>query len=359
MKVDMKYRLLSGIYCLVFCVSCNHSTSDNSSNVTKDYQGIEEDSSLVSESDAYDWTPEEFKKEHHDEWVVVKHSIDIQQREGDTDFSQIDKLVKDYIVAQKIDQPKDKTLQIKKISEICASKFDIDGYDGSNMGEHIADGTRRLFDMYVNWLYEQEAKKVLEKTKIVDIKKELELYKNLYDATYNLCDSVEGCMGGSGGWVAFSQLHDLTICYEKLMYQVIIGSPIKTGKELDVPLEVFDKECTALIANYEPYEDDPYEDEQPKEVAPIVNKYNQAYHSWYEYRKSVASKMSNKKFKEAYNSITYSYPRIYLLHLKNRFSDIGLMSNDMFEVCLDEDCSNKELLEFNYEEKYKELFGDL
>ena len=34
------------------------------------------------------------------------------------------------------------------------------------------------------------------------------------------------------------------------------------------------------------------------------------------------------------------------------------MSNDMVDLCLDENCTNNELLEFNYEEKWKELFGD-
>ena len=35
------------------------------------------------------------------------------------------------------------------------------------------------------------------------------------------------------------------------------------------------------------------------------------------------------------------------------------MSNDMVDLCLDENCTNNELLEFNYEEKWNELFGDL
>lgn len=89
--------------------------------------------------DDYDWTPEEFKNEHHDEWVVVKQSINIQQREGKIGFNKIDSLVKEYIQTKKIKLPKDKYLQIKKIEDICVTKFDISGYDDSNMGMHIAE----------------------------------------------------------------------------------------------------------------------------------------------------------------------------------------------------------------------------
>lgn len=56
--------------------------------------------------DDYDWTPEEFKNEHHDEWVVVKQSINIQQREGKIGFNKIDSLVKEYIQTKKSNSPR-------------------------------------------------------------------------------------------------------------------------------------------------------------------------------------------------------------------------------------------------------------
>lgn len=112
-------------------------------------------------------------------------------------------------------------------------------------------------------------------------------------------------------------------------------------------------ECAALIASYEPYSI-----EQLKDATPVVNRFKNAFHKWYKYRKTVAANITDKKFKEAYNAITYSYARIHLLHLKNRYSDIGMMGGSMLELCLSEDCTNKELLEFNYEKKSKELFGD-
>lgn len=337
----IKYFVLLLLSLMIGCSSNSSSKSENDNDsVTIQIDSLSTDSS----KDDYDWTPEGFKTEHPDEWAVVNPSINIQQREGEIDFGEIDVLVKNYLGKKKISLPSDVDKRIQRIAEICRTKFDIDGYDESNMGMQIADGTRRLFESYINWLYEKEATKVLSHNRLVDIKRELELYKSLNDAMYDVCDSVAFCMEGSGGWVGSAQIHDLSIDYHKRMYQAIIGATLGQKKGFNVPLDLFDKECQALNDNYEPYDDD-----QPKDVSQIVNRFKNAFHSWYAYRKSAATGMKDKRFKRAYESITYSFARIYFIHLKNRFSDIGMMSNDMVELCLKEDCSDLELLDYNYE----------
>lgn len=306
--------------------------------------------SLASED--IDWTLDEFKKHHYDEWVVVKQTIDLQQKKGDSAFPDIDKLVREYIVQKKVRLPSDRCKQIKKIDEICKSKFDLSQYDYSNMGMHIADGTSRTFDMYIDWLYRQEAARLPGDEWCIDIDKELELFGKLNDALYDICDSIAFCMAGSGAWAAWSNIHSLSIDFCTYTYQAVLGVKPDTGRELDVPLDMFDDECAALVKNYKPYEDD-----QPIDATPIVSRYQATFHRWHAYRKSVAAGLKDRRLKKYYESITYSYARTHLLHLKNRYNDIGMTSSSMAEVCLDYNCSNKELLEYSFEKKCHELFG--
>ena len=332
----------------------NKSVRENDSHATN----IEEDStstaSYEEDIDEYDRVPGEFKAEYPDEWAVVNASVNIQQKGDDIDFGKIDLLVKDYLAKKKIPLPRDVNRRIKCIEDVCKTKFSIEGYDDSNMGLIFANGTSFLFDMYINWLYEKEAKKVLSRNRLVNIEREQKLYKNLNDAMYDVCDSVAFCMGGSCYWYGATQVQHISIDFHKSMYQAIIGASLELERELDVPLNLFDKECKALNDNYKPFDDD-----LPKDVSQIVNRFKNAFHSWYAYRKSVAANLRDKKFKKAYESITYSYARIHFLHLKNRFSDIGLMSDDMVELCLKDDCTNQELLDFNYETRWKELFKNM
>ena len=311
------------------------------------YSIVVETDSVTSTSEDGGWAPDEFRSKHYDEWVVVSQAIDIQQNgNGNIDFSKIDKLVRQYIKKKKIRLPLEKCRRIKRIDEICQSKFDISGYDESNLGMHIADGTGRLFTMYVNWLYQREARRVLRKNRMINIDRELKLYTKLNDAFMEVCDSIAYCTAGSGAWVTWSQVQYFSENFNRNMYQAILGAKVETGMELDVPLAQFDRECKAMIYNYQPYEA-----EQPRDATRIMEKYRKAFHNWYTYRKSVASRLRNGKFKKAYQSITYSNARLHFLHLKNRFNDMGMMSSYMSELCLPENCSNKELLEFNFENK--------
>lgn len=63
------------------------------------------------------------------------------------------------------------------------------------MGMHIADGTARLFEEYVNWLLVQEAMKV-KKTGI-DIQEEEKMFKYVIDALSDYCDTIGGTKGTS------------------------------------------------------------------------------------------------------------------------------------------------------------------
>lgn len=346
----MKYLALLFLP-LMFGCSSNSGSESESEN---DSAAAQVDTlSADSPMDDYDWTPKDFQTEHPDEWVVVTSAINIQQRKGKINFGEIDSLVKDYLGNKKISLPSEVDKRIELIADVCKTRFDISGYDESNMGMCMASTAQRLFESYITWLYEKEATKVLRHNRVVDMEREMKLYERLNDAMYDVCDSVASCMGGSGGWVGSAQIDDLSIDFRKSMCQAIIGAKLEEKKELDVPLDLFDKECKALNDNYEPFEED-----QPKDVSRIVKRFKDAFHAWYAYRKSTAARIKNKGIKKAYESVTYSFARIHFLHLKNRFSDIGLMSNSMYEFCLNENCTNNELLEFNYEEKWKESFDD-
>ena len=345
---------------LLVCTSCNNSTNTEVKNNTENPVSVSTDGEEFEEEEeseegkGHRWAPLEFKQKHPDEWVVVEQSINIQQQ--DLDYSKIDTLVKAYISKKNIELPSDKSLKIKKIEEICQKRFDISDYDNTNWGMHIASGTKRLFESYINWLYQQEAEKILSKNKFVDIKKDFELYQNLNNAMFAICDSVEGCMEGSGGWSGAEQIDNLLIDYKKLMLQAIVdkkyyGASIEMNTEFievnDV-LALFDKECSAYIANFKPF------GETPSGALPLANRFRKAYHSWYTYRKSESSKLEDEVFKKVYNSITLRHARFYLIHLKNRFRDIGMLSED--NILLKYDCTNKELIEFNFENKSKEWF---
>jgi hypothetical protein len=344
---NMKYFVFLLLPLILGCSSNSGTKSENEN----DSVTVQNDSlSSASSMDDYDWTPDGFKKDHPDEWAVVKPSINIQQSGDEKCFDKIDVLVNDYLDKKKISLPSDVDKRIQCIAEICRTKFSIDGYDESNVGMNISDGTRRLFEGYINWLYEKEAKTILSNNKLVDLERELELYNSLNDAMYDVCDSVAFCMGGSGGWASSAQIVDLSIDYHRCMYQAIIGSKLEQKKELDVPLDLFDKECQILNGNYKPYEDG-----QPKDVSHIVNRFKNAFHSWYAYRKSTAKSIKDNKFKKTYESITYSFARIHFRYLKNRYSDIGYVGGIAAEACLKDDCSNQELLNFNYEKSSEEL----
>lgn len=91
----MKYSALL-LFPLVLCCATNHGTK--------------------SSTDDTEWTPQGFKNEYPDEWVVVNSAIDIQQREGSVDFAEIDKLVSDYLEKEDISLPIGNFLRIYDVN---------------------------------------------------------------------------------------------------------------------------------------------------------------------------------------------------------------------------------------------------
>ena len=212
----------SFLLCLMaLCIGCGGNKAEISKAEKDTVQSEITDSCSKDSVDIdIDWTPEEFKKEHYDEWVVVKQAIDIQQKRGDIDYSKIDSLVKEYIHTKNIAMPANRYLRIKKIEQICTDSFDISGYDGGNMGEHIADGTSRLFTMYVNWLFASETRKA-NRTNI-NLRKEESMADSVLSAFYDCCDSIGGRFQGSGGWTGWSLIHWMGIDFKKSMYIAIL-----------------------------------------------------------------------------------------------------------------------------------------
>lgn len=293
-----------------------------------------ENESVTDPLSSANWIPIEFKEKHYDEWLVVKLALDIQlEGDGCVDCSRIDKLVLDYIAKKGIILPTDSLKRIQEIESICQSKFDVGGYDTSNMGNQIADGMMLVFDFYVSWLYEQEAVRALDRNHLIDLDKELYLYGKLNDALFDVCDSVAQCLDGSQAWMGWHQIKELYTCFETDTYKTILGDCYNKVKEIDSLLDVFDAACEQLEA---------------EDAAGIVERFKMSFHDWYDYRKSVASGMQDGSFKRAYESITNHYGRTHLIHLKNKFNDIGPMSDYVSEHCLQYDCTDGELIGFDF-----------
>ncbi|MBQ0016251.1 MAG: hypothetical protein KBT04_04645 [Bacteroidales bacterium] len=342
-------------FTLLACSACICCTQHNTDIQQDDSTEICDTSASIGYNET-EWAPKEFKMRHCEEWLVVNKAINLEQRNAPkpVDFAKIDTLVKDYITLKKISLPTDICQQIKVIEEICKTKFDFSDYDYSNFGMRIAEGTKHLFEGYIHWLYEKEANRVLEEAKWIDLDKELSLYQAMNTTLYNVCDSVAQCMDGSGGWIANSEISEPFSKFKTAMFIAILGSKPELTEGMDVPLSLFDKECKKLTDFYDSYHKRYGCMMQVKNPHLVVNRYKNAFHTWYAYRKATASKIKDAKLKEVYESITYSHARMHLLRLKNRYSDFGMVSSSMMELCLTDSCSNEELLNFDYEKKFEE-----
>lgn len=370
-------KSIKWLLCIVaLCLSCN-SGKTNVSQITDDAPLMNDsvlaqdsmitnrpvdseemdDSSVSSDTDDdtedVDWTPKQFKKEHHDEWVVVKQSIDIQQK-GDIDYNQIDKLVKEYIKAKNIILSKDKCQQIKQIEELCSSHFDISGYDESNMGMLIADGTALLFEDYIIWLYDCAAQKAKETG--INTQDEREMLNRLMDAFFNCCDSVGDDFGGSGGWVGRNEVYRISNAFRKSMFEAILNPQSPKEQRLLLTPKHFEDECKVRCTNYKKdWERAP----SPESVKAYLSEYSNAMKNWLEYRGKVENGISNPTLRSEYSYLTRTFAREHFIHLKNVFGDIGLYSESMYEKCfLHLDCSDEEMLNYSYEKALKKYLNE-
>lgn len=341
-----KHRLISLLFILVGFISCTSKTNEKSSQEETTNVVVENDSSIIADEELIDWTPQGFKEEHFDEWQVVCPSIGIQQ--GDSmDFGKIDKLVRDYICKKTIALPKDPYLQIIRIEQICKDSFDISEYDYSNMGAHIADGTARLFEMYINWLMENAAQK---RTKEIDYKKEHEMLNIVMDAFYPCCDSIGWAFEGSGGWHGHAEVHRIELKFMRNMYEMVLAKPKFTKMPFLLTPEHFRKECDARTINYKQLDE---EFTSPQRVKEMLDDYYIATKKWLEYRSEVEKHLKNSELKLVYSYNTRIFAKELYVHLKNKFYDIGMVSESMYEQCyLHLDCSDEEMLNYSYEKAY-------
>jgi len=316
---------------------------------------IDEDSlSSMSSMDDYDWTPEEFKIEHPDEWAVVKPAINVQQRDGDIDFTKIDTLVQSYIKQKSIVLPKEAYLRIQKIEEICQSKFDISGYDESNMGMNIADGTARLFEDYVNWLLSSEAKKTC--IPCINLKEEEDMVKIAMDAFISCCDTIGYAFQGSGGWHGYSEISRIEKNFKKSMYIAVLKPQIHRSLPFLLTPKHFKAECNLRAVNYKP--DEWEESPTPQKVKSLLTHFYLATNQWLEYRHGTELQITDSILKSEYSFITRTFAKELYIHLKNKFEDIGLCSASMYDECyLHLDCTDEEMLSYNYEEAYRKYLN--
>lgn len=327
----MKHEIASILIPLVLCTGCSGNRDGNiTSQTAEDSLDMMIDSiitaefdsdttSVAEEEDGYDWTPEKFREQHHDEWVVVKQAIDIQQTGKEVDYGKIDKLVRDYVRLKNIQLPADRYKQILKIEEICKQRFDISGYDDSNMGMHVADGTERLFEGYVNWLLEAAARKV--KGSGINFAKEEEMVEDLMDVFYDCCDSIGRAFDGSGGWMGVAQVVRIKENFMKSMYAAVLApSDHGTPPALVAPKQ-FEDVCEEQIRNYKA------EDEwmsSPQTVKRLLEQYAAAMSAWLEYRQQAVQHITSPKLKAEYNHLTHTFAKEHFTHLQNEFHDIGL-----------------------------------
>ena len=326
--MDIKYLSLLLIM-LISCVGCNFSKS-----------------SVRKAND--DFTPTGLKKAHKDEWVVIDHVTEEQQRQGGPIFSNIDKYVREYIEKKSIKLSDDKLSQIQEIDAICDSAFDISDYDNSNMGMHIADGTSRMFDLYINWLYQKAADEV--KGTGIDMAKEQELVKLVLDAFYDCCDSVAHRFEGSGAWTGVSLIHGMEIEFNKSMCNAILNPQLPTNMPYQLNAEHFKKECDVRMANYKSYSESPISE---KDARSVFDKYIRAMKTWFDYRSYTENRISDSVLKLQYSHITRTFARTLYIHLKNNFEDIGMYNDFMYSCFLHDDCSDDEMLEFSFEASYE------
>lgn len=343
----MNFKFFALIFLSILFNSCL-SNKTNESQLPENSTG----STLLSEMGEYDWSPEGFRQDHPDEWVVVKQVIDLQQK-GEFDYGKVDSFVREYIISKKIDLPKDKYLQIKEIEKICKSEFDIDGYDNSNMGMHIADGTSRLFDGYIDWLFACEASKV-EGTGI-NLEEESALLKSVITAFYNCCDSISLAFEGSGGWHGWAYVHGMEMSFNRSMSEAILNPQSHKSMPYLLTPKHFEDECDVRFNNYH---QEPEIPTTPQTVRAYLDEYCRAIKSWLEYRGKVETGIPNPTLKADYSYLTRSFAREQYIHLKNDFGDIGMMSPMMVECCLPFDCSDEEMLNYSFEETIEKYLAE-
>lgn len=303
-------------------------------------------------------TPSEFRVKHPDEWLVIemhnKLEYDRYSKEiyDSTYYAELDKLVKAYICKKNIEISSNKCRRLKQIEKICKRKFDISKYCYTTFHINYSIGLRGDFETYINWLYLQEANSLPNEKRFVDFKTEVEMFKNLNDAAYDMCDKIH--LNSDG--LTRGDFSDIQAKFERSLFKSTIGYSIEEQYAPEDIFLILLYECNLLIEEYDP--NNYIGDDVLQDATPVVTEFRLAYNKWYKYRQSVASSITDYKIWTAYESLTCKYARIHLIHLKNRYNDIGMTSGSIEKICLKYDCSNEELVRYNYKQRFREEFGD-
>lgn len=338
--------LLVIILSICSCGSGNKENTDKETTSDTLVNQVDTSSEPEKEKRRSRWVPEKFIDEHYDEWVVVEHAIAEQQRGDKRDYNVIDSFVRAYIYKREIPLPSDVRQEILVIDSVCKHNFDFSDYDYTNWGMMVAESTKQLFENYIIWLYGNEAKKVAHKYPYIDIERELNLFGNLYDAMFNVCDTVEGRFNGSAGHFGWEQLYSVRLSFERDFYKSILGVKNEQLKQMDVS-KLFDEECQLYIENC-----DPVGYCSMDTAVILIERFRNNFHVWYNYRQKISSKISNRAFKTEYDKITNGYARKIFIHLKNRFFDIKQMDVSIWPVLMHDENTNEEILNFSFEDHF-------
>lgn len=349
-KMSIEYTIMS---CVLACIISCKKGSDNITHERND--SIQVSTKQDSLSTSYEgWTPEEFKKEHYDEWFVVEQSINLQNEEGDIDFKEIDKLVGQYIKKKNIVLPENKYRRIKKIEQICRTRFDISEYYEKNTAIYIVQNTNDLFSNYIVWILANEAKTIIDNG--INIIEEDNIIKPVIAAFSNCCDSIGYAFEGSGGWNGELHVNIIEQDFKKSMYEAVLNPQGHKKLSFLLTPKHFRIECDKRIKHYTPSD---YSATSPDDAKRLLNNYYYAMKKWLDYRKKTEKHIPNRRIRNEYSYITRSFARTQYIHLKNVFGDIGMCSTGMYEECyLHHDCSDKEMLNYSFEKAYARYINE-
>ena len=218
--------------------------------------------------------------------------------------------------------------------------------DGANMDMMFANSQSRCWTKYMLWkkqvLFDKQLKSLHVNYKLED--------KNLQDlciALHNCYDSISHSFEGSGSWAGYSQLDGERMCFMDDLLKICLSDTVIIANEM--PLSLIDDELQLVIKYHEP---DTIRNKEDYEIASLVNRYKVALHRWYKYRCQVAQTIQNPTLRFNYIASTNTYLRQQLIHIKNRFNDVGFMSGEFWANLLHNDCTYQELINYSYEEAF-------
>lgn len=172
----------------------------------------------------------------------------------------------------------------------------------------------------------------------------------------NLADDI--LLGGSWWW--FTLIEFMRECDQlnrdskMVLFARLTQS---TDTMVSYPYKVITK--SAISAEYKKtehylcYHELTYELTDTIRIHSLLNKDKAAWFRWMQARATVSASLTGN-IKSDYDNTTNRMKRAKLIQLKNRFNGYGVMSNQMSECLLSDDCTDKELQEQDFEKRWDE-----